>query len=307
MSIPALVLPVFGVIVTGWAAGALAYVPRGLAGPLVQFAYTVAMPALVFGTLARQPLGTLLDWSFLAAFGGGSMICLAAFAFLARTVWRKSAGESVMAGTLASMTNTGFVALPILQALYGEAGVVPAAVATAFVGAVMFPLVVLLLEIVTRARVPGQGAMRVARQAVLNPVIVSTLSGLLWSAAGLPLPPPVAAYMESVGDALTPCALFAIGLGLSIRGLRDDFAASALITTMKLMVTPLVVLVLCAAVELDPVQTVAAVVCAAVPTAKTAYVLAGAYEVDERTAGAAVSMTMLFSMGSLLGWLWLLG
>ena len=47
----------------------------------------------------------------------------------------------------AAMTNTGFVALPILHAIYGQPAVLPAAIATVFVAAVMFPATVILLEI----------------------------------------------------------------------------------------------------------------------------------------------------------------
>ncbi len=41
------------------------------------------------------------------------------------------------------MTNTGFVALPILHAIYRQPAVLPAAIATVFVAAVMFPVNVL--------------------------------------------------------------------------------------------------------------------------------------------------------------------
>src|SRR5206468_3897392 len=56
MTIAALVLPVFAVIVAGWIAGASGYLPASLSGPLVQFAYNVAMPALVFITIAEESL-----------------------------------------------------------------------------------------------------------------------------------------------------------------------------------------------------------------------------------------------------------
>ena len=72
MTVAALVLPVFAVILSGWIAGASGYLPRSLSGPLVQFAYNVAMPALVFMTIAEERLGALLEWGFIAAFGGGS-------------------------------------------------------------------------------------------------------------------------------------------------------------------------------------------------------------------------------------------
>ncbi len=130
MDIPNLVLPVFAVILTGWLAGALGYLPRTLSAPLVQFAYNVAMPALIFLTIAQEPARALLDWRFLAAFGGGSVACFAAVFAMARAGRGRGAGSSAMFAAAASMTNTGFVALPILQALYGPRGVLPAAIAT---------------------------------------------------------------------------------------------------------------------------------------------------------------------------------
>ena len=45
------------------------------------------------------------------------------------------------------MTNTGFVALPVLQATYGPRAVLPAAIATVFVAVVMFPAAVILQEL----------------------------------------------------------------------------------------------------------------------------------------------------------------
>lgn len=44
------------------------------------------------------------------------------------------------------MTNTGFVALPVLQALYGARGILAAVVATVLVAVLMFPLLIGLPE-----------------------------------------------------------------------------------------------------------------------------------------------------------------
>ena len=71
MEVADLVLPVFAVIVTGWLAGWLGYISRSLADGLVHFAYNVAMPALLFVTVAQEPARNLLEWRFLMAFGGG--------------------------------------------------------------------------------------------------------------------------------------------------------------------------------------------------------------------------------------------
>ena len=61
MEVADLVLPVFAVIVTGWLAGWLGHISRSLADGLVHFAYNVAMPALLFVTVAQEPSG---GWHF---------------------------------------------------------------------------------------------------------------------------------------------------------------------------------------------------------------------------------------------------
>jgi malonate transporter and related proteins len=301
------VLPVFSIIVTGWLAGWLGYVSRSLADGLVHFAYNVAMPALLFVTIAQENAQSLLEWRFLVAFGGGSLLCFALVFLTLRVGLGRDVASGTMHGMAAAMTNTGFVALPILHSIYGQPAVLPAAVATVFVAAVMFPVTVVLLE--TKRRSARGGAARavvVIKQIVLNPMVLSTLIGLAWTIARLPMPAPLAAYMNILAAALTPCALFAIGLGLSIDGMASKLTASMALAAVKLIIMPLIVYALCVALSLNPLYTIAAVVCAAVPTAKTVYILAGEYKVEETLVAATVSITTLLSVATLLGWLYFL-
>jgi predicted permease len=305
MTIADLVLPVFAVIVTGWVLGAIGYIPRALAENLIQFAYRVAMPGLLFVTIAQEPAERLFAWRFLIAFGGGSLICFAAVFGATFLRMGRRIGRSAMYGLAASMTNTGFVALPVLRAVYGGQAVLPAAIATVFVAAVMFPAAVIMLEIDGEGR--RQTKLRLARQILLDPMVLPTLLGLGWATLGIRLAAPVVAYMNIFADALTPCALFAIGLGLSLDGLRANLAAACVLSVIKLVLMPLLVLGLGRALGLDPVYMISAVICAAVPTAKTAYILAGAYHREEEMIAATVAMTTLLSVLSLIGWLYVVG
>ncbi|WP_439358895.1 AEC family transporter [Bradyrhizobium sp. DASA03007] len=304
MEVASLVLPVFAIIVTGWLAGELGYLSRSLADALVHFAYNVAMPALLIVTIAQEPARNLLEWRFLLAFGGGSLICFALVFLAVRAGGKHDLASSTIHGMAAAMTNTGFVALPILHAIYGQPAVLPAAVATVFVAAVMFPITVILLE----GRAPHGSAhpTGLAKQILLNPMVLSTLIGLAWAITGLPIPAPVATYLNMIAAALTPCALFAIGLGLSVEGLRSNLKASFALAAVKLVVMPLIVYGLCVILGLDPLYTIAAVVCAAVPTAKTVYVLAHEHKVEEKLVAATVSITTMLSVATLLVALYLL-
>jgi malonate transporter len=300
-----LILPVFAVIVTGWLVGYTGYLSRTLSEALIHFAYNIAMPALLIVTIAQEPSHSLIDWRFLAAFGGGSLLCFALVFGVMSIAASRNLASRTMFGMAASMTNTGFVALPVLQAIYGPRAVLPAAIATVFVAVVMFPIAVVLLELDQRdEHGAAVSPMATAKHVVLNPLVISTLVGMLLSVLGLRMPGPVAAYFGIFADALTPCALFAIGLGLSLDGLRANIGQASLLSAVKLVIMPLIVYGLSLSLHLDPLYTIAAVICAAVPTAKTVYILAGEYHREEMMVASTVSLTTLASVVSLPVWLY---
>jgi malonate transporter and related proteins len=302
-----LILPVFAVILTGWIVGYSGYLSRSLSDALIHFAYNIAMPALLIVTIAQEPGRSLINWRFLVAFGGGSLLCfILVFGVLSIGASRNLASRT-MHGMAASMTNTGFVALPVLQAIYGPRAVLPAAIATVFVAVVMFPIAVILLEVDQRdAKAAHTSPLATARHVVLNPLVISTLIGMLLSLLNFHMPRPIAAYLGILADALTPCALFAIGLGLSLDGLRANVGKASLLTVVKLGFMPLLVYGLSMSLRLDPLYAIAAVICAAVPTAKTVYILAGEHHCEEQMVASTVSLTTLASVVSLPIWLYAL-
>jgi malonate transporter and related proteins len=299
-----LILPVFAVILSGCVAGYTGYLSRALSDALIHFAYNIAMPALLIVTIAQESAHSLVNWRFLAAFGAGSLLCFLLVFGVMSIHSSRSLASRTMHGMAASMTNTGFVALPVLQAIYGPRAVLPAAIATVFVAVVMFPTAVILLELGQRDAYGSRKAMVTVKHVVFNPLVISTLIGMLWSVLGLRMPEPVTAYLGILANALTPCALFAIGLGLSIDGLRANIGRASLLSAVKLVLMPLIVYGLSMFLGLDPLYTIAAVICAAVPTAKTIYILAGEYRCEEMMVASTVSMTTLASIISLVVWLY---
>jgi malonate transporter and related proteins len=79
---------------------------------------------------------------------------------------------------------------------------------------------------------------------------------------------------------------------------------ASLLSAVKLVIMPLIVYGLCISLGLDPLYTIAAVICAAVPTAKTVYILAGEYHCEEMMVASTVSLTTLASIISLVVWLY---
>ena len=200
---------------------------RDLSDALIHFAYNVAMPALLVVTIAQEPARSLLAWRFLIAFGGGSLAVLCSRVRRRARLRRIRTGlASAMQGWAASMTNTGFVALPILQATYGPRAVLAGGDRNGVcrrrhVSSPPSSSAGARSERRHGARTSAPAAL--ARHVILNPMVLSTLVGVAWSALGVPMPAPVGAYLRILADALTACALFAIGLGLSIDWAAGQF------------------------------------------------------------------------------------
>jgi malonate transporter len=301
MTIVNLVVPVTGVILIGWLAGYFNYLSRDISDGLIHFAYNIAMPALLFDTLAQENLESLLAWRFLLAFGGGSLICFVVVFLFSGSRAKRDIGSRTMYGLSASMTNTAFVALPILHRMYGPPGVLPAAIATLFVALVMFPMSTILLE---RHRQGDRSQYwQLARKVVLNPLVLSSVLGVAWAITGTPVPKLIDDMLKIFGDALAASALFAIGLGLSLDGVRSNFRPSMALAVVKLAIMPALVWGLALLLGLDHRFMTSAVVCAAVPTAKTAYILSKESQCEEPLVASTVSLTTLLSTVSLVFWL----
>ena len=166
-------------ILSGWIVGYTGYLSRTLSDALIHFAYNIAMPALLIVTIAQEPSHSLINWRFLLAFGSIPHLLPPRVRHHEHS-WFAKPRQPNDDGMAASMTNTGFVGIPILQAIYGPQAVLPAAIATVFVAVVMFPIAVVLLQLGQR---DAQGLrtppMVTVKHAVLNPMVLSTLIVML--------------------------------------------------------------------------------------------------------------------------------
>lgn len=298
-----LLLPIFAIILTGFVVSHFKLLPEAVGDILIQFAYNIGLPALLFLVIAQESLVRLFDPGFLVSYGGGTFFFFVLILLLAR-VWRKaSTGDAVILALIGACANTAFVALPILKSTFGHKAVLPAAMACVIMVA-MILVGVLLIERSRRGDDAGQGSVwSHVRHALLNPLVLAVLLGVVYAAVGLPVPVMAAEYLTLLGDSVTPCALFAVGMSIRLQSLKTGAAAILLLSTIKLIVIPAAVLFLVLLFDLDPFLSVAAVICAAVPTAKTIFVLASQYDHLKELAAETVSVGTLASTATLFVWL----
>lgn len=308
MDMLAIVVPVFAVIATGLIAVRSGLVPASIASGLVTFSYFVCVPSLMFSIVARYPIDGLLAWDFWLLFGAGSLLVLFVLRYAGGRLLGTDGRTRAVSALAAVMANTGFVALPVLYAIFGEAGVPPAAIANIVIAAVLIPAGVVLLE-ATGGIGGGVRATprRMALQVLKNPMVWPALLGFAFAAFRLPVPQMIEDYLDLLGQGLTPCALFAIGASVNLATLRHEGSRILVVSIVKLVALPAGVLGCGMALGLDPFLTACAVIASASPTANTAYVLAVQYRAQEQAVAATISATTAASVLTLPAWLFLLG
>ena len=303
MEILELLLPIFAIIVTGMIFGHFRILPEGAGDVLIQFAFWVAIPALLFLIISQESIDRLLNPAFYVSFGGGMLIIFLIILFGALYWRRMPLGDATVVTLISVESNTAFVALPILHAAFGHKAVLPAAIATVI--AVVFLLITVVLLEKSAASAVGREASGLSnvRKALLNPIVFSTLLGVAYAVTGWELPSIVEQFLSPLSKAVTPCALFAIGMSIRLGDLRVGMTTIVFASIVKLVAVPAVILLLALLVGLEPIMTIAAVVCAAVPTAKNAFILASQYNVSKELAAATISVTTAASTLTLIIWL----
>lgn len=303
------VLPVFGIILAGFLCGRFGILGQASSEALNRFVYFVALPALFFVSMARVPVGDVLNLPFLAAFGGGVLIVALLSLPVSRGVFGNGLGPSGLHALSATFANTGYMGIPLLLTAFGPQAALPAIIATVLNGAVVMAIGIAVIEAdLARGRGAGRIIADVAAGVAKSPLVLSALAGILASALGLGLPTPLVTFCDILGAAAPPCALFAIGLFMVGRAVTAGMAELSWLTVLKLLAQPAVTWVIAVPLlRLDPLWAASAVTLAALPTGSLVFVLASQYGVYVQRATGTILITTVFSVVTLSALLAVLG
>lgn len=296
------VLPVFGLIALGYAARWLKIVRETTGEGLSDFVFVLAVPCLLFKTLATANIPAAQPWGYWIAYFAGLTIVWALAMLIARRVFARSGPELVVSGFAAAQSNTVFVGIPLILRAYGDAGAVPISLLLAVHLPVTMSIATLMIERADQGR-PG---LRIIRSLASHPILIGIALGLVWRVASLPLPGELLAVTRLLGDAAAPCALFALGISLRRYGFAAPPALLGALAALKLIAHPLVVYVLAVHVfTMPPVWAAVAVMFAACPSGVNGYLLAMRYGSGVALTSGAISLSTVLCAVSVPLWVWL--
>lgn len=288
-------LPFFALIGLGYWAGRTRFFSEEATAYLTRFVFYFALSAMLFRFSANLSFTEVFDGRLIAGYLWGTL-----FGYALATLVAFLRGLDVQTAAIeaqcAVIGNTGFLGVPMLALLFGPAAVGPVVLVLAVDLIVFSSLIVILVTGARDGRMSPAIFGTVGLGLLKNPMIVSITLGLTWSALEMPMPAPMDDFLDILGGAATPGALFAIGASLASKSAERIHVAGWL-SVFKLVLHPIFVAI--GVLVLFPIDAFSAgvvIAAAALPVAGNVYMLAQHYGIAPQRVSAAILISTAASI-----------
>lgn len=291
-------LPFFALLGCGYAAVWNGLVSDQAIANLTRFVFYFALSAMLFDFASDLPVSHVFDRQLVLAYISASLALYGLMTLIGK-LRGCNVEESAIEAQCGVIGNTGFLGLPVLVLMFGDRAAAPVML-TLSVDLVLFgSLVVAIISANRDGRLSPIVLFTIGKGLVQNPMILAMLSGLIWSLVELPKPDPMANFLNLLGGAATPCALFAIGGSLVART-AERVSVASWISFSKLVLHPIIVAIATLWIfEVDPFLAAIAIASSAMPVAGNIYILAEHYKVAPHRVSASILISTFFSIGTL--------
>ena len=293
MSTALLLLPDFLLIVIGFVLCRHTALNRSVWDGVERLVYYVLFPVLLFNSILKSPLQPAQTLA-LAAGSVGTVACGIVLA-LALGRWPGVDARMHASGSQTAFRFNSYIGLALAERLGGPNGLAWMALSIA--------LCVPLCNVAAVWPLARHGGHSYGRELLRNPLILSTVAGLIANLAGLHFPEAMATTLQRIGLAALPLGLMGAGAGLRLGGLKDAPGLAAALMAVRHAILPAVAIGLTAVLALPPEQRVIVVLFASLPTASSAYVLAARMGGDGAYVAGLVTLSTLLGMLSIPLWL----
>ena len=304
-AIATITIPFFAIIFFGYLAARLRWVPQEAVPAFNGFLLYFAVPALLFRLVAEMTVADVAQSGYLLAYSAAGIVTLLVIVVGAVSIFKARLRDAAFYGLAGSVTNVGYLGIPLVVALLGERAAGPAIMSTVVDQTVTAAVALALAQFDISG---GRGWIRGTSEAVLraltNPFLISIAAGVAVSLLGWKLPTPAVEIIRLLGNSAGPCALFAIGVSLVRINEPLSSAIIALPVLGKLLLHPLMAWLILSAFDIDLFAKTVAVLTAALPTAGWAFIFAQRYEADAPRVSAVILCTTALSFATVSALVW---
>ncbi|MBS3912524.1 MAG: AEC family transporter [Hydrogenophaga sp.] len=294
--------PVFLLIAIGYLAGRLQWIREAAVKDLSNLVFLLLIPALLFRTMSAVHFETL-DLRPVAAYFAAALALLGV-----SIAWRGFNRTSVVIALGGVFSNMVMIGITLVELAYGKAGLVTLLTLVSVHALILLTVgsVVLELAVAREARAGGERAPHVLQTAwsafkgaLIHPIPLPILSGLLFAQTGWALPAVVDKPLQLLGSAFGPIALVLVGVTLARTPLGGHLRQALWISASKNLALPLLVGLSAWASGITGLPLTVMVVAAALPMGANVFLFAQRYEVAQELITTSMGLSTVLALFTL--------
>lgn len=297
---------VFGLVAFGYLSGLTGLLKDETGEALTDFAVSVAVPVLLFRTMASAQFGDTLPWLLWAAYFSAAAVTWIAGQLMVMRVFGRDERAGVVGGLAAAFSNLVLLGIPFMLGVYGQRGFEILSLIVSVHLPIMIGTTIILFAIVGRGTQPLQPLV-MARDFVsrlfASPLIIGILAGVLWRVSGLDMPALADRFIDALADVAGPVALFAMGLGLRQYGISGNVRPAVAVASLKLFLMPAIALLMAKLLGLPPMSAKVVTAAAALPSGVNPFLLAVRFGTGQALASNAMTVGTAFAVLTTAFWL----
>ncbi|WP_332775963.1 AEC family transporter [Polaromonas sp.] len=302
-------LPVVLLIATGFIAGRAGWIRAGAIKDLSNLIFLLLTPALLFRTMSKVRVEQL-DFKPVAAYFlavallfGGTLLVQG---------FNRRAAVLALANTF---SNTVMIGIALVGLLYGPVGLITLLTLVSVHSLILLTSATVVLELAVAHEQRQQGAVELAeratpqhalltiglaiKNALLHPVPLPIMAGLLFAQTSLVIPAVVDKPLELLANAFGPLALVLVGVTLANTPVGQHWRQALTLAALKNLLHPLLVFGLCRLLGVSGLPMTVMVVAAALPIGANVFLFSQRYKVAEELITASVVVSTALALATL--------
>lgn len=292
--------PVVLLIAIGFFAGRRGWIGSGAVKDLSNLVFLLLTPALLFRTMSKVQVQQL-DFRPVAAY------FLAVIVIFVGTLlvcgFNRRSAVLALANTFG---NTVMIGIPLVGLAWGEPGLVVLFTLYTVHSVVLLTSATLVLELAVMREAAASAStaprhvvftvMTAVRNAVLHPVPLPIIAGLLFAQTGLVLPAVIDSPLQLLGNAFGPLALILVGVTLASTAVGEHWRGALALSAVKNLLHPLLVAAAGWALGLSGVPLAVMVLVASLPIGANVFLFSQRYSVAQELITASVGLSTLLAL-----------
>jgi malonate transporter and related proteins len=296
--------PVFLLIALGYLAGRLGWIRNRAVQDLSNLVFLLLIPSLLFRTMASVHIETL-DLRPLAAYfvAAGGLLA-------ASIIWRGFNRRSVVLALSGVFSNMVMIGITLVELAYGKQGLVTLLTLVSVHALILLTAATVVLELaVAREARSGSPEGRAPhllattwsafKSALIHPIPLPIVCGLLFAQTGWTLPTVVDKPLQLLGSAFGLLALVLVGVTLARTPLAGHWQAALVSSLSKNLLLPLLVGLSAMAFGITGLPLTVMVVAAALPIGANVFLFAQRYQVEQASTTASMGVSTALALFTL--------